>query len=191
MRLISSYDASVVVFEVFVPIFLYRRLRRRRRFLGPVVNPPPPPPLSSSPIPQTRRIFLVLRRRLRRRCWVLGTVFLRRHHHCRRQFPGPVNKLPPPPLETLNQARCLFCFLCQQLRCRLRFLRIIFLYRRLPHFCHFLRPFIATPQPPSSSPNPHHLRCRIRSLGYVVYSLSSANASVVVGDSAGQSEWHL
>ena len=47
-----------------------------------------------------------------------------------------------------------------------------------------IRPVIVTPQPPPSSPNPCCVRHRLQSLGRVVYSSSSANASVVVAESA-------
>ena len=59
------------------------------------------------------------------------------------QFPGLVNILPPPPLETFTQACCLFCFLRRRLCRRRQVLRIIFLCRRLCHYRQFLKPVIA------------------------------------------------
>ena len=87
--------------------------------------------------------------------------------------------LAPPPPETFTQTRCIFCFLNLRLRCHRRDLGIIFLFRN--HHCgrQFLRPVIATHQHPPLSPN-------IQSLRHIVYSLSSANASVIVVDSLGQ-----
>ena len=52
------------------------------------------------------------------------------------------------------------------------------------------RPFIATPQPLSSSPNTRRLRCFIWSLGHSIYSSSSTNNCILVVDFSGQSAWH-
>ena len=186
-RRLSSANASVVILEVFVLIFLHWRLRRHCRFLGSVVDPPLPPSLS--PIPRTRCLFFVLRWRLHCCCWVLGTGSLRwRHRRC--QFPGTVNTLPPPTSETFTQAHSLLYFLHLCLYCFHRVLVIIFIYRRLCCCCQLLRPVIAIPQPLLLSPNPLQLCCRLRSLGRVIYSSSSADASIVVVNSAGQSAWH-
>ena len=182
---LSSADASGVVVKLFVLILLCRRLRRRFRFLGAVVNPPPPPPLS--PIPRARRLFLILCQRLCRRFLFLWPVFLRQHHRCRRQLPGSVNTLTPPPSEMFTRAHCIFYFLLRRLRWCRQFLELIFLCRRLRRCRQFLRPVIATPHPPSSSPNPCRLCRYLRSLESVVYSLSSADTSVVVAESSSPS----
>ena len=113
-------------------------------------------------------------------------VFLcQQHRRCK--LPGTVNIPPPPPSERFSQARRLFCFLHRRLRHHGRVLGIIFLCRRLRRCCQFLRPVIATLQPPSLSPFPCQLRHCLQSLGRIVYSSSSANSSVVVVDYACQS----
>ena len=141
-RHISSADASVVVVEALVLIFIRLRLHCRCRSLRPVVDPPTPLPLSL--IPQTRCIFLVLCRRLRFCSWVLGPVFLFRRHHICLQYPGTVNTLPPLPLETFTQARRLFFLLCRRLSCCCWVIGIILLCQRLRCCRQFLRTVIAT-----------------------------------------------
>ena len=74
---------------------------------------------------------------------------------------------------------CISCFLNWRLRCHSQDLGLIFHCRRLRRGLHFLRTGIATHQPSLSSPN-------LRSLGHIVYPLSSANASIVVVNSMGQ-----
>ena len=169
-------------------IFLCRRLRYCRRFLGTVVNPLPP--LSLSSIPQTCCLFLIIFRHLHHRRWVLWPVFLHQRQSFCRQFPGLVNTQPPSPLETFTQTRRFFCFLFWRLHCCSQFIRIIFLCRRLCICCQLLMPVIAMLQLPSFSPNPRRLRCCLWSLINIVYSFSSANASVFVVNSAVQSVWH-
>ena len=170
-----------------VLVFLCRRLRCCCGFLRPVIFPPSPPLLSL--IPRTHRIFCVRCQRLSCRRGLLKPVFLRHRHRCHGQFPGPVNTLPPLSPEMFTQARCLFCFLWWCL-CRRRFLRFVFLCRCLCPCRQFLRPVIATPRPPLLYPNYFRLSCRLRSLGRVFYSSSSADTSVAVVDSTSQPVWH-
>ena len=76
-----------------------------------------------------------------------------------------INTLAPPRLETFTQTRCIFCFLYWSLCCRLRYLGLIFLCRRLRCGRQFLRPVIATQQPPLLSLN-------LQSLGHIVLSIT-------------------
>ena len=122
-----------------------------------VVFPEYSPPPLSCPIPQTRHLFIVLLQRLCRR----------------RRLRGPVSER----LLTFGLLTSYF-FWC---------LGLIFLCQRLRSCRQFPRTLITTPQPPSSSPNPLRLRCRLRYLGRVIYLLSSSNASVVVVNYVGQS----
>ena len=163
---------------------------RHRKSAASVVVPKSSSRPSLSPIPPTRHLFLILFWRLRCCCWVLGAVFLRHHWCYHHQFPRTVNTPLPPPSKTFMLARCLFYFLHRCFRHFRRFLGLIFLYWRLCHCVHFSRPVIETPQPPSSSPKQRRICCRLQSLGRVIFSLSSADASAVVVDSAVQSAWH-
>ena len=72
-----------------------------------------------------------------------------------------------------TKMRCILCFLIRRLRCRCGDLGLIFLCQHLRRNRQFLRPVVATQQPPPSSSN-------LRSLRHIVYSLSLANISVVV-----------
>ena len=144
-----------------------------------VVVPESSPPPSLSVIPRTRRLLLVLCRRLRHCSWVCVPVLLFWRRCRRHQYPEPVKTPAHTPLETFNRTHCLFCFLSRRLCCRRRDLGFILLYRPFHPCRQLIRPIIATPQPPLLSPN-------LQSLGHIIYSLSSAKASFVVVDFAGQ-----
>ena len=74
-----------------------------------------------------------------------------------------------------TQTRSIVWFLNWLFRCQNQDLGLIFLYQRLRRGRHFLRTIIVTQQPPLLSPNLWYL-------GHIIYSLSLANASVVVVD---------